>query len=99
MLFDHRNPEHQDRFIAWADKVGLTCWHEAQAVSELLHGRPMESANALLSQFRSMRRSLPWGQFLGWLGAQRAARGIEVDPHWQSAEERAWTRWINQVEG
>jgi hypothetical protein len=87
--FDQHNQIHQDWLMKFLRVAGVTGFYEVQDVADLLQGRGRDEVKSTLAEYRAMRAALPTQIFLNWLSSQRAARGINVEPWWQEAEDRA----------
>jgi len=87
--FDQHNRVHQDWLIKWLRVLGVTGFYEVQDMADLLQGRGRDEIDSTLAEYQAMRAALPTQTFLNWLSGQRSARGINVPPWWQDAEDKA----------
>jgi hypothetical protein len=88
--FDQHDRKHQDwllRFVA--AQPDLDGFYATQDIADLLQGCPASGISAVIERYRMAKKALTRPGFLSWLRSQREKNGINVEPWWQDAEDRA----------
>lgn len=92
--FDQHNRAHQDWLLKFVPQQqpqqrGGAGFYEIQDLADLLQGRQRGEIAATVDNYQKMKQAMAPKEFLFWLRSQRDEAGINVEPWWQDAEDKA----------